>query len=244
MAGRSSIEWTDCTWNPVTDWTNVSPGCTYCYADRLAHRLHAMGNPCYASGFEVTGYGHVPDTPLHWKQPRSVFANSMSHLVHERILPSFVRRVFAVMLKAYWRSFEVLAKRLGRLLEPRRELSWPPKVWLGVSVERGDYMFRIDHLRDTNAAVEFLSLEPMLGPLPKLDLNGIDWVIAGGGASPRARPVVGDWFRDIRDRCLAFRVPFFFKQWGGANKTKAGRLLDGRTWDEMPQEACWQREGV
>ena len=238
MAGRSSIEWTDCTWNPVTGCTKVSPGCKYCYADRLAHRLRAMGNPCYVNGFEVTEHEHVLDAPLRWKQPRRVFVNSMSDLFHEKISPSFLHQVFEVMAEAHWHNFQVLTKRSGRLLELHRDLPWPPNVWMGVSVECGDYTFRIDHLRDTGAAVKFLSLEPLLGPLPRLDLSGIDWVIAGGESGPRSRSLDGDWVRDIRDRCLACRVPFFFKQWGGANKKKAGRLLDARTWDEMPEDAC------
>jgi protein gp37 len=236
MAGNSHIEWTDATWNPVTGCSKISPGCKHCYAERMAKRLQAMGQPNYANGFQVTLQPHTLDLPLQWRRPRRVFVNSMSDLFHKDVPFSFIKGVFGVMGRANWHQYQLLTKRSERLLEISPLLNWEPHIWMGVSVENTDYTFRIDHLRRTGADVKFLSLEPLLGPLPKLNLRGIDWVIVGGESGPGARPMNPDWVREIRDQCLRVDVPFFFKQWGGPMKSRAGRVLDGRTWDEMPQE--------
>ena len=234
MADKSHIEWTEATWNPVTGCTKVSPGCKHCYAERLAKRLRAMGVEKYANGFQVTLHEDALSIPLQWKQPRIIFVNSMSDLFHKDVPLAFIQRVFAVMRQAHWHVFQVLTKRAERLAELAPKLEWPPNVWMGVSVETQQYTYRIDLLRTVPAAVRFLSLEPLLGPLPNLNLEGIHWVIVGGESGPGARPMRPEWVTEIRDQCLAASVPFFFKQWGGVNKKRAGRLLEGRTWDEMP----------
>jgi len=235
MAGNSHIEWTDATWNPVTGCSKVSPGCKHCYAERMAKRLQAMGQPNYANGFEVTLQPHMLELPLEWKRPRRVFVNSMSDLFHKDVPLSFIKKVFSVMRRANWHQYQLLTKRSERLLEVSPLLTWEPHIWIGVSVENDDYTSRIDDLRKTGADVKFLSLEPLLGPLRKLNLRGIDWVIVGGESGPGARPMNPDWVRDIRDQCIRDNVPFFFNQWGGQFKKRTGRVLDGRTWDQMPQ---------
>jgi protein gp37 len=234
MATNSAIEWTESTWNPVTGCTKISPGCLHCYAERMAKRLHAMGQPNYANGFKVATHEHAVDLPLNWRKPRTVFVNSMSDLFHRSIPTGFIARVFGVMLRANWHQFQLLTKRSERLLELEARLPWPSHVWMGVSVENQDYVFRIDHLRKTHAATKFLSIEPLLGPLSRLDLTGIDWVIVGGESGPGARPMKHEWAAEILEQCQAAKVPFFFKQWGGVQKKRAGRELNGRTWDEMP----------
>jgi protein gp37 len=235
MATGSSIEWTEATWNPATGCTKVSPGCKRCYAERMAKRLRAMGQPNYRNGFRLTLHEHMLELPLEWRRPRVIFVNSMSDLFHRDVPLEFIQRVFDVMVRASWHTFQVLTKRSERLAELATELRWPSNVWMGVSVESEKYQHRIDDLRRTGAAVKFLSLEPLLGPLPRLSLDGIDWVIVGGESGPRARPMQAAWVVDIREQCVGAGVPFFFKQWGGRNKKRAGRVLDGRTWDEMPQ---------
>ena len=242
MAGRSCIEWTESTWNPLTGCTKISPGCKYCYAERLAHRLQAMGQRNYEKGFELAMHEHALELPLRWRKPQVIFVNSMSDLFHEGVPVPFVRKVFDVMNKADWHRYQVLTKRSERLRTLSPTLPWAPHIWMGVSVETADYAFRIDDLRRTGAHVKFLSLEPLLGPIPGLDLGGIDWVIAGGESGPKARPMDPAWAQEIRDQCLDAAVPFFFKQWGGKNKKKAGRMLDDRTWDQMPTVAG--REGA
>ena len=237
MGAHSSIEWTESTWNPVTGCTKVSPGCAHCYAERIALRLQAMGHPNYVNGFKVTIHEHMLALPLRWKKPQMIFVNSMSDLFHEDVPLEFIQKVFDVMRRASWHIFQVLTKRSQRLLELNPEIDWPPNVWMGVSVENQDYIFRIEHLRQTNAHLKFLSLEPLLGPLPNLDLRGIDWVIVGGESGPGARPIKEEWVIDIRDQCRAANIPFFFKQWGGVRKKRAGRVLQGRTWNEMPRQA-------
>lgn len=234
MATKSAIEWTESTWNPLTGCTKISPGCQHCYAERMAKRLRAMGQPNYANGFRLTLHEHVLAAPLGWKKPQMIFVNSMSDLFHRDVPLAFVLRVFDVMRQAHWHTFQVLTKRSERLLALDDAIDWPANVWMGVSVERQDYAFRIDHLRATHAQIKFLSLEPLLGPLPALNLNGIDWVILGGESGPGARPLDPVWVTEVRDQCLAAGVPFFFKQWGGVRKKRAGRMLEGRTWDEMP----------
>ena len=238
MATKSRIEWTESTWNPVTGCTKISPGCKNCYAERMAKRLEAMGQPNYANGFSLTVHPHVVDAPLSWKTPQVIFVNSMSDLFHKDVPLAFIQKVFDVMKRAHWHQFQLLTKRSGRLLQLDSSLAWAANIWMGVSVEAEGYQHRINDLRQTNAAVKFLSLEPLLGALPALDLTGIDWVIVGGESGPRARPMDEEWVIEIRDQCVDQGVPFFFKQWGGTNKKKAGRILQGRTWDEMPVEAA------
>lgn len=234
MSTHSGIEWTESTWNPLTGCTKVSAGCKHCYAERMAKRLHAMGQPNYANGFKLTMHEHVLEKPLEWKTPQTIFVNSMSDLFHKNVPVAFIQRALDVMRRANWHRFQVLTKRSERLLELNPLIDWPDNVWMGVSVENADYAFRIDHLRETGAKVKFLSLEPLLGPLSHLDLGGISWVIVGGESGPGARKMDEGWVKDIRNQCLSARVPFFFKQWGGVHKKKAGRELEGRIWDEMP----------
>jgi protein gp37 len=222
------------TWNPVTGCTKISPGCKHCYAERMSRRLHAMGQKNYANGFKLTLQPQMLELPLRWRTPRTVFVNSMSDLFHKDVPEEFIQQVFDVMRRAHWHTFQVLTKRSDRLLGLDSRIDWPANVWMGVSVENEKYSFRIDDLRRTHAAVKFLSLEPLLGPLPRLKLKQIDWVITGGESGPGARSVEPWWIEDIRDQCIRAKVSFFFKQWGGTNKKKAGRELDGRTWNEMP----------
>jgi protein gp37 len=234
MATNSHIEWTDATWNPVTGCTKISPGCKHCYAERLSKRLKAMGQANYRHGFELTLQPQMLEMPLRWKTPKRIFVNSMSDLFHENVPTEYIKSVFDVMLHANWHQYQVLTKRSGRVLELSGRLDWAPQIWMGVSVESDEYKFRIDDLRETGAHVKFLSLEPLLGPLGKLKLRGIDWAIVGGESGPGARPVDPRWITEIRDQCIRAGVAFFFKQWGGVQKKRTGRMLDGRTWDEMP----------
>jgi protein gp37 len=231
---QSNIEWTESTWNPLTGCTKVSPGCKNCYAERLAMRLQAMGQPNYVNGFKLSMHEHAVELPLRWKKPQTIFVNSMSDLFQEDVPFEFIQKTFDVMKRAYWHRFQILTKRSERLLELSPELPWMPNIWMGVSVENQDYSFRIDHLRETGARIKFLSLEPLLGPLSQLDLKGIDWVIVGGESGPGARAMLKSWVVDIHKQCQKAKTPFFFKQWGGRNKKKTGRELEGRTWDEMP----------
>ncbi len=234
MATKSSIEWTESTWNPVTGCTKISQGCKHCYAERMARRLKAMGNRSYRNEFQLTLQPHILEVPLHWKRPQVIFVNSMSDLFHEDVPKDYILRVFDVMRKAHWHTYQILTKRSDRVLELDADLDWQPQIWMGVSVESEDYTFRIDHLRRTSALTKFLSLEPLLGPLTNLDLAGIDWAIVGGESGPGARPMQEAWATSIRKQCSLAGTRFFFKQWGGFNKKKAGRELDGRTWDDMP----------
>ena len=234
MSENTGIEWTDATWNPVTGCNKVSPGCKNCYAERMANRLKATGTPKYRNGFEVTLHPQTLEIPLHWRKPRSIFVNSMSDLFHPDVPDSFIKQVFDVMEQAPQHRFQVLTKRPERLAELDDALTWPSNVWMGVSVESQAYLPRIDLLRQTGAAVKFLSLEPLLGPLPALNLDGVHWVIVGGESGPGARPMAAEWARDVRDQCLAAGVPFHFKQWGGVVKKANRRELDGHTWDESP----------
>ncbi len=244
MAANSKIEWTECTWNPVTGCTKISPGCLNCYAERMAKRLKGMGQPNYRNGFKVTLHPHMLELPLRWRQPRTVFANSMSDLFHEDVPLDFIRQVFDVMARAPQHRFQVLTKRAERLAELSAQLPWPANVWMGVTVESDDYTGRIDDLRRTGAAIKFISFEPLLSAVEDVDLEDIDWVIAGGESGPRARPMAHDWVTNLRDQCLAAEVPFFFKQWGGVNKKAQGRVLDDRTWTEMPEGQLWGWRGT
>ena len=236
MADKSAIEWTDATWNPVTGCTKVSRGCDNCYAERFAERFRGVAGHPFETGFDLTLRPDRLMQPLAWKRPRTIFVNSMSDLFHADVPLPFIQRAYDVMRQAHWHQFQVLTKRSERLAEVSAQIDWPENVWMGVSIESNKYCFRADHLRQVPARVRFLSLEPLLGPLPALDLAGIDWVIVGGESGPGARPMKEDWALQIRRVCQESQVPFFFKQWGGVNKKAAGRLLDGTTFDEMPQK--------
>ncbi|MCZ6842599.1 MAG: phage Gp37/Gp68 family protein [SAR324 cluster bacterium] len=237
MSINSPIEWTETTWNPLTGCTKISPGCKHCYADRLSRRLMAMGNRKYSNGFDLTLHQDAVRQPLSWKKPQTVFVNSMSDLFQDGVPLKFIQQVFSVMNEAHRHRFQILTKRSENLLQAHKKLQWGPNIWMGVSVESKDFKYRITHLRRTGAQVRFLSLEPLLGRLGKLNLKGMDWVIVGGESGPGARPMDEDWVVEIRDQCQHANVPFFFKQWGGTNKKKTGRVFEGRTWDDMPDTA-------
>ena len=241
MAINSSIEWTESTWNPITGCTKISPGCRYCYAERMAKRLQAMGQPNYINGFELALHEKVVELPLMWKKPQTIFVNSMSDLFHEDVPVKFIQKVFHIMEQAHWHRFQILTKRSDRLLAVSPMVSWNSNIWMGVSVENQEYSFRIDHLREVGAKIKFISFEPLLGPIHGLNLGGINWVIVGGESGPQARPMDACWALDIRDQCQRMKVPFFFKQWGGTNRKKTGRKLEGRTWDEIPSAANMTR---
>ncbi len=234
MATKSNIEWTESTWNPLTGCTKVSPGCKNCYAERMANRLKAMGQPNYVNGFNLTIHPHTIELPLKWKKPQMIFVNSMSDLFHESVPEDFIHQIFDVMHKASWHTFQILTKRSLRLLELDNKISWPMNVWMGVSVENSEYTYRINHLRSTHAQIKFMSLEPLLGPVENLNLTEIDWVIVGGESGPGARPIHEEWVTNIRDQCLISQIPFFFKQWGGVRKKNNGRILQGQIWNEIP----------
>jgi protein gp37 len=234
MAIKSSIEWTESTWNPSTGCDAISPGCDNCYAERMAYRLKAMGQAKYRNGFKLTIHPKTLELPLHWKKPQRIFVNSMSDLFHHDVPLDYILKVFDTMRRAHWHEFQVLTKRSGRLLAVDEKIDWPSNVWMGVSVESAQYKSRIDHLRKTAAAVKFLSLEPLLSDLGSLDLQGMNWVIVGGESGPGARPMERKWAESIRRQCAVAEVPFFFKQWGGLQKKRNGRTLNGRTYDEMP----------
>jgi len=234
MSTRSNIEWTEMTWNPVTGCTKVSQGCKHCYAERMARRLEAMGSGRYQNGFQVTLHPDLLDVPRRWRQPRVVFVNSMSDLFHEDIPLAYIQRVFATMRECPHHTFQVLTKRSERLAKLAPELPWPENVWMGVSVESARVLDRVSDLQHVPAAVRFLSLEPLIGPLDALQLDGIHWAIVGGESGPKARPMRKEWVTSIFRQCRAARVPFFFKQWGGVRKDLTGRELNGRIYNEMP----------
>lgn len=232
---QSSIEWTEMTWNPTTGCTKISAGCKHCYAEIMSKRLKAMGVEKYKDNFEVRTHLSALNIPYTWKHSKVVFVNSMSDLFHKDIPLDFIKKVFAVMNDNPQHVFQVLTKRAERLLELDKELKWTHNIWMGVSVENEKVKTRIDFLRKTKAKVKFLSLEPLIGPLPKLKLNKIDWVIVGGESGHNPRPMASEWVLDIQEQCKSKGVAFFFKQWGGKNKKANGRLLNGRTYDEMPE---------
>lgn len=245
MANNSKIEWTEATWNPVAGCTILSPGCTNCYAMRLATRLAAMGQEKYQgitrkSGGRAKWNGRIKldhsslKLPQQWKRGRLIFVNSMSDLFHDDVPLKFIQRVFQTMNSTPQHTYQILTKRAERVQELSPQLTWTSNIWMGTSIENSDYSWRSDCLRRTHAAIKFLSLEPLLGPLDKLNLQGIDWVIVGGESGPGARAVQKSWVRSIREQCKSAGVAFHFKQWGGVNKKKAGRMLDGRTWDGRP----------
>ena len=234
MSEQTGIEWTDSTWNPVTGCNKISPGCKNCYADRMAPRLKAMGNPRYANGFRVTLHHDLVDLPKRWRKPRRIFVNSMSDLFHEAVPLEFIRSIFDTIEESPRHTFQVLTKRPETALGYACSLQWPDNLWMGASVENQDYVHRVDTLRLIPAKTRFLSLEPLIGPIHDLNLNDIHWVITGGESGPGSRPIEPRWVQSIRDQCVAQDTPFFFKQWGGTNKKRNGRLLDGQTWDQFP----------
>jgi protein gp37 len=236
MGERSSIEWTDATWNPVRGCTKISPGCKHCYAETFAERFRGVPGHPFEQGFDLRLVPEKLDQPLLWKRPRRIFVNSVSDLFHEDIPVSYIRGVFAVMVRASWHSFQILTKRSQRLLAVSSQLPWPSNVWMGVSIESADYVFRAHDLLKVPAKVRFISAEPLLGPLSNLPIEGLDWVIVGGESGPHARPMDVDWAREIRDQCGRHGVPFFLKQLGGRRHKRSGgdAVLDGRRWTEWP----------
>jgi len=234
MSEKSSIEWTDATWNPVRGCTKVSPGCKFCYAETFAERFRGVPGHPFERGFDLQLVPHSLDMPRRWRRGRLVFVNSMSDLFHEGVPLEYIKRVFGVMAECPQHQFQILTKRAERLSDVSRELQWPANVWIGVSVETSDYLWRVAHLRKIPAHIRFLSLEPLLGPLDNLPLEGLHWVIVGGESGRHPRRIAAEWVRSIRDQCLVAGVPFFFKQWGGRNKTAAGRVLDGEEWNAFP----------
>lgn len=234
MALNSKIEWTENTWNPVTGCTKISEGCKHCYACTLAKRLKLMGNAKYASGFQVTMHSYCLEEPFKWKKPSVIFVNSMSDLFHEDVSFEFIQEVFKVMNEASWHTFQVLTKRSKRLLKLAKELNWTPNIWQGVTVENKKYIERIDDLRQVPSHIKFISFEPLIGEVREIDFSGIDWAIVGGESGPYAREMREEWVLSIKKQCEDQGIPFYFKQWGGTNKKKTGRILLGKTWDEMP----------
>ena len=234
----TKIEWTEATWNPVTGCSKISPGCLHCYAERMAKRLQAMGQPNYRDGFAVRTHPHMLRLPVSWIKPRMIFVNSMGDLFHEEVPIDFIKQVFDVMEATPQHTYQLLTKRADRLAEVAPLLHWPRNVWMGVTVEDNERLSRVVRLREVPSAVRFLSIEPLLGPLPDLKLTGVDWVIVGGESGPGARPVSANWVLNIRDKCLKTGVPFFFKQWGGVRKKAAGRELESRVWNQLPAPAA------
>jgi protein gp37 len=234
MAEHSKIEWTDATWNPVRGCTKISPGCKHCYAERFAERFRGVKGHPFEQGFDLRLVPGKIEEPLRWKSPQRIFVNSMSDLFHDLVPLDYIKQVFRVMNQADWHQYQVLTKRAERLEEVAAALPWAPHIWMGVSVENNDNLWRIDHLRRTKAHIKFLSIEPLLGPVGTINLRGIDWVIVGGESGPGARLMQPEWVKEIRDQCREAGVAFFFKQWGGVQKKRYGRELEGRTWDEMP----------
>lgn len=236
MSFNSKIEWTETTWNPVTGCSKISEGCQYCYAEVLANRLKAMHNPKYFNGFEVTLHYDLLKEPLRWIKPRVVFANSMSDLFHEKVPNSFIKKVFQTISRASQHTFQILTKRSKRLKDLSKELNWPDNLWMGVTVELNKYVYRIEDLKETSAKVKYISFEPLLGNIDIVDYDGIDWVIVGGESGPKSRVMKKEWVINIKNEVSNKNIPFFFKQWGGKNKKKNGRLLDGKLWNQMPSK--------
>lgn len=233
---KTKIQWTEMTWNPITGCTKISDGCLNCYAARMAKRLKAMGNPRYLNEFEVTVHKDLLEVPLDIKQPKMIFVNSMSDLFHIDVPDAIIVKVFETMNKAHWHTFQVLTKRPERVLAMDQAglLKWSPNIWMGTTVENDKYIDRIDKLRETKANIKFLSCEPLLGSLKDISLEEIDWVIVGGESGPKSREIKKEWVLELKDLCEKDGVAFFFKQWGGINKKKSGRMLDGKTYDQYP----------
>ena len=234
MANKTKIEWTECSWNPVTGCTKISAGCQNCYAAIFAKRLKAMHNPRYTNGFNLTIHNDLLGAPLRWKAPRKVFVNSMSDIFHEDLPDEVILNIFDTMNKAEWHTFQVLTKRSERLQNLASKINWTKNIWMGVTIESQDYVYRAENLKLTDAKVKFISAEPLIARLDNLELNGINWIIVGGESGHYSRPMDKEWVIEIRDKAKEAEVAFFFKQWGGVNKKKNGRLLDGKTYDEYP----------
>lgn len=230
----SKIEWTEITWNPLTGCTKISPGCLNCYAEKMALRLKSMGVKNYKNGFDLTLHEHMLDVPFKLGKPKIIFVNSMSDLFHEDVPFEFIQKIFHVMNQNKQHIFQVLTKRSRRMLEFSNKINFTQNIWLGVSVENSDYTYRVDNLLQTNASLKFVSFEPLIGPIDNFNTGGIDWVIVGGESGPKARLMQKDWVNSLKCQSIKNNIPFFFKQWGGINKKKSGRLLDGKTWDQMP----------
>lgn len=237
MADKSSIEWTEASWNPVTGCSKVSPGCAHCYAETFAERWRGVPGHPYEQGFDLKLWPDRLELPIRWRRPRMIFVNSMSDLFHEAIPDDYIRSIFDVMGEAHWHTFQILTKRHDRMAGLAPTLDWHPNVWMGVTIENRRFMHRADRLREVSAAVRFISAEPLLGPLDGLDITQIDWLIAGGESGARHRRVREEWITALRDRCQDEGTAFFFKQWGGARAKSGGRVLEGRTWDEFPEPA-------
>jgi protein gp37 len=235
VSDKSAIEWTDATWNPVTGCSQVSPGCDHCYALSFAERFRGVPRHPYEQGFDLKQWPERLNLPLRWKAPRRIFVNSMSDLFHDEIPDEYIREIFKIMGQADWHIFQVLTKRPRRMAELSTQLDWADHIWAGTSVELDRYTWRSNHyLRQVPASVRFVSAEPLLGPLPSLQLDHLSWVITGGESGARSRACDPSWVRGLRDRCAAHGTAFFHKQWGGRTPKSGGRLLDGRTWDEFP----------
>lgn len=235
MSGHSKIEWTEATWNPITGCTPISHGCDHCYAKTLAKRLKAMGNPNYSNGFELTLHHKMLKKPLSWKKSKLIFVNSMSDMFHDNVPFEFIEEIFFIMTEAHWHTFQILTKRAENLEKYALKIKWPKNVWMGVTVESEKYINRIDKLRKTPAYIKFLSFEPLLSNMPVLNLNNINWVIVGGESGARSRPMLKEWVVNIKQQCDNNNIPFFFKQWGGFQKNKNGRLLNGKKYMAMPK---------
>lgn len=237
MAQKSSIEWTGSTWNPITGCTKHSDGCTNCYAEKMAIRLKNMGLAKYSKGFELQLHESEINIPLQMKKPQTIFVCSMSDIFHKNVPNDFILKLFDVMNKAYWHTFQVLTKRPERIKELNNQINWSDNIWMGTTVENAETSYRINELKQCEASIKFLSIEPLLSAIPNMNLNGIDWVIVGGESGSNARPMQKEWVIDIMEQCNKENVPFFFKQWGGKNKKKTGRELNGKTYDAMPRKA-------
>jgi len=240
MAINSDIEWTNATWNPITGCTKISPGCMNCYAERMSKRLQAMGSKNYLKGFKLSFHRESFTIPLNWKKPQIIFVNSMSDIFHKDVPDSIILELIEFMRNTNWHIYQLLTKRAERLEILSKKINWPENVWMGVSVENQDYVYRIEHLKKTNARIKFISFEPLLGPIRKINLHGIDWVIVGGESGPGARPIQEDWILDIKQKCIKTKIPFFFKQWGGVRKKETGRMLQGKIWNEWPKVNVFQ----
>ena len=248
MASQTEIEWTNATWNPVTGCTKISAGCDFCYAERFSERFRGVPNHPFTQGFDLTLRPERLEQPLTWRQPKLIFVNSMSDLFHKGVPTAFVDRVFDTIERADWHTFQLLTKRSSRLRDYMNtryaKKAAPRNLWVGASVEDSGRVSRIRHMRDAKAAIRFLSIEPLIGPMGRIDLTNIDWVIVGGESGPSARPIQADWVRSIRDQCIAAKVPFFFKQWGGYRPKSGGRDLDGREWNQMPEIVSQAERGT
>lgn len=234
MSGKTKIEWTESSWNPVTGCSPISAGCAHCYAARFAKRLKAMGNPRYTNAFDVTIHEDLINAPLAWKKPQMIFVNSMSDLFHDDVPTDIIKRIFDTMNRSPIHTFQILTKRAERLAVLAPDLQWSDNIWMGVSIENQDTIFRADFLKQTGAHIKFISAEPLLSPLPGLDLQSIDWLIVGGESGPGSRPMLEEWVMELKSKCEESDTAFFFKQWGGTNKKKAGSLLGGKEYKNYP----------